>query len=120
MAFVTQYDVEAYQRLEQVIKQKLPEFPCDEETVLVLLERVNEAQRLATRELREMQAQDPKKRKRKGDRGGEGDRDRDDEEESNAAPSFDSKIKLKSAEKIATANGKLSKNAVRLKRPRGR
>ena len=41
------------------------QFPTDEETVLVLLERVNEAQRLAVRELREMQSQDSKKHKRK-------------------------------------------------------
>jgi len=74
IAFVTQYDVEAYQRLEALIQQKLPQFPADEATVLVLLERVNEAQRLASRELREMQAQDPKhKKKRKGDAGGGGD-----------------------------------------------
>eukprot|EP01034_Spumella_vulgaris_P027537 gene27537-34269_t len=65
VAFVTQYDVEAYQRLEALISQKLPEFPADEETVLILLERVNEAQRLAVKELREMQAQDPKNKKRK-------------------------------------------------------
>jgi hypothetical protein len=31
-------------------------YACEEETVLVLLERVNEAQRLAARELRESQA----------------------------------------------------------------
>ena len=42
---------------------------ADEETVLVLLERVNEAQRLAARELRELQAQDPRKKKRKRDDG---------------------------------------------------
>jgi len=65
IAFVTQYDVEAYQRLETLISQKLPEFPCDEETVLILLERVNEAQRLAAKELREMQSQDPRNKKRK-------------------------------------------------------
>ena len=44
-------------------------FPADEETVLVLLERVNEAQRLAARELRELQAQDPRKKKRKREDG---------------------------------------------------
>lgn len=45
--------------------------------MLVLLERVNEAQRLAARELREIQADDSKKNKRKrkqnavdGDEGG--------------------------------------------------
>ena len=33
--------------------------------MLILLERINEAQRLAVRELKEMQAQDPHTRKRK-------------------------------------------------------
>jgi len=64
VAFVTQYDVEAYQRLEALLQQKLPAYEAQEETVLVLLERVNEAQRLAVRELREMQQQDPKQKKR--------------------------------------------------------
>jgi len=53
IAMVTQYDVEVYQRLESLLGKKLPEYPLDEEQVLVLLERVNEAQRLATRELKE-------------------------------------------------------------------
>ena len=56
IAMVTQYDVEVYQRLEGLLGKKLPEYNLDEETVLVLLERVNEAQRLATRELKEQQA----------------------------------------------------------------
>lgn len=41
--------------MEALIGQKLPAYPCDEETVLVLQERVNEAQRLAVREMRETQ-----------------------------------------------------------------
>lgn len=56
IAMVTQYDVEVYQRLEGLLGKKLPEYSLDEETVLVLLERVNEAQRLATRELKEQLA----------------------------------------------------------------
>jgi ATP-dependent RNA helicase DDX47/RRP3 len=56
IALVTQYDVEVYQRLEGLLGKKLPELKLDEETVLVLLERVNEAQRLATRELKEQLA----------------------------------------------------------------
>ena len=56
VAFVTQYDVEVYQRLETLLGTKLPEYKTDEETVLVLLERVSEAQRLATRELKEQLA----------------------------------------------------------------
>ena len=46
--------------------------------MLVLLERVNEAQRLAAREMRELQAQDPHKKKRKR---GEGDGDDQDKHE---------------------------------------
>jgi len=56
IAMMTQYDVELYQRLEGLLGKKLPEYKTDEETVLVLLERVNEAQRLATRELKEQLA----------------------------------------------------------------
>ena len=54
IAMVTQYDVECYQRLEGLLGKKLDKYDgAEEETVLVLLERVNEAQRLATRELKE-------------------------------------------------------------------
>ena len=42
-----------------------PQYPAEEETVLILLERVNEAQRLAVRELKEMQAQDPRHKKKR-------------------------------------------------------
>lgn len=63
---MTQYDIEPYQRLETLLKMKLPQFPCDESTVLVLLERVSEAQRIASREFREMQqSQNPKNKKRR-------------------------------------------------------
>jgi len=53
IAMVTQYDVEVYQRLEHLLGKKLSECKLAEEEVLLLLERVNEAQRLATRELKE-------------------------------------------------------------------
>ena len=68
IAFVTQYDVEVYQRLETLLGTKLPEYKTDEETVLVLAERVSEAQRLATRELKEqLSARDTGgRRKRRG------------------------------------------------------
>lgn len=78
VAFVTQYDVEAYQRLEALLQQKLPAYEADEETVLVLLERVSEAQRLAARELREMLQQDPRNKKR-----GRGEEDDEGRESSN-------------------------------------
>jgi ATP-dependent RNA helicase DDX47/RRP3 len=57
IALVTQYDVEVYQRLEGLLNCKLPAYPiASEETVLILLERTAEAQRLATRELKEQLA----------------------------------------------------------------
>lgn len=69
IAMMTQYDVEVYQRLEGLLGKKLPEYKLDEETVLILLERVSEAQRLATRELKEQLAEckgSGGRRKRKG------------------------------------------------------
>jgi ATP-dependent RNA helicase DDX47/RRP3 len=85
IAFVTQYDVEPYQRLETLLKMKLTQFPADESTVLVLLERVNEAQRIAVRELREMQASGEagdKRHKKKRSRGGpEDSKDADGDEQ---------------------------------------
>ena len=67
---VTQYDVEVYQRLEALLGKKLDEYKLDEETVLVLLERVNEAQRLATRELKEQlsaRKSNGRRKRRQGD-----------------------------------------------------
>ena len=65
IAMVTQYDVEVYQRIEALLGTKLPSYDLDEETVLVLLERVSDAQRLATRELKEMLAVTQGKKGRK-------------------------------------------------------
>merc|ERR1712180_187241 len=52
ITFVTQYDVELYQRIEELIEKKLPLHP--------MVEGVTEAQRYAKMELRDMQ--DSKKR----------------------------------------------------------
>lgn len=41
------YDVELFQRIETLIGKKLPEFPTEEEEVMMLVERVSEAQRFA-------------------------------------------------------------------------
>uniref|UniRef100_A0A8C4VMK9 Probable ATP-dependent RNA helicase DDX47 n=2 Tax=Gopherus evgoodei TaxID=1825980 RepID=A0A8C4VMK9_9SAUR len=53
ITFVTQYDVELFQRIEHLIGKKLPVFPTQEEEVMMLTERVAEAQRCARMELRE-------------------------------------------------------------------
>ena len=55
ISIVTQYEVELYQRVEHLLGKKLDEYPCEPETVLVLLERVAEAQRIATIEMKEME-----------------------------------------------------------------
>ncbi|XP_074758723.1 putative ATP-dependent RNA helicase DDX47 isoform X1 [Athene noctua] len=64
ITFVTQYDVELFQRIEHLIGKKLPAFPMQEEEVMMLTERVAEAQRFARMELRE---QGEKKRSRHDD-----------------------------------------------------
>ncbi len=56
------YDVENYQRIEKLIDKKLDAYTCDESMVLVLLERVTEAQRIAQQQLKE----EEKKGKKKG------------------------------------------------------
>lgn len=80
ITFVTQYDVEHIQRIEQVLGEKLALWPTDEEAIALLRERVEEAGRLAVKELKE-QAKEGKGRKRHRDDepGGKDDVDRDDD-----------------------------------------
>jgi len=73
LTFVTQYDVELYQRIEQLIEKKLPLYPTEEKEVMVLLERVVEAQRLAKMEM----AEGDKKKKKRKKYGEDGDDDED-------------------------------------------
>lgn len=82
LTFVTQYDVELYQRIEHLLGKKLPEFKCEEDEVMALQERVGEAQRTARLELKDIEER--KGMKRKG-RGKGGDSDDDDTEQFNGA-----------------------------------
>ena len=43
-----QYDVELYQKIEALIGLQMEAYPAEQEAVLLLLERVGEAQRIAT------------------------------------------------------------------------
>lgn len=61
---VSQYDLHNYREVEELIGKKLDAYPLEEATVLLMLERVGEAQRIAATELRELEE------KRKGKRGG--------------------------------------------------
>lgn len=47
ISVVTQYDVEMFQRIEELIGQKMDAYKLEEEAVMLLVERVNEAQRMA-------------------------------------------------------------------------
>ncbi|KAF2398355.1 putative ATP-dependent RNA helicase [Trichodelitschia bisporula] len=54
ISFVTQYDAELWLRIEQALSRKLDEMPgIVKDEVMVLLDRVNEAQTVAKRELRD-------------------------------------------------------------------
>lgn len=61
---VTQYDIELYQRIEKLIGKKLDAYDCEESSVLLLLERVTEAQRIASLKLREEESKYGKKGKK--------------------------------------------------------
>ncbi|OVA19104.1 Helicase [Macleaya cordata] len=61
ISLVNQYELEWYIQIEKLIGKKLPEFPAQEEEVLLLLERVTEAKRLSLTKLKESG-----KRKRRG------------------------------------------------------
>jgi ATP-dependent RNA helicase DDX47/RRP3 len=67
VTFVTQYDLEMYQRVETAIGMKLEAEPVDKQEAMVLAERVGEAQRVAVGEMKNIHDQ-------QGRRGGGGTR----------------------------------------------
>lgn len=80
VTFVTQYDVELYQRIEHLLGKKLPQFKYEEDEVMALQERVGEAQRTARLEIKDI---DDRKGARGKKRGKGGDSDNDDTEQFN-------------------------------------
>lgn len=78
ITFVTQYDVELIQRIEKDLERKLDQYPIEKDQVMMLQERVNEAQRIATIELKE-KGGGAKSGKRGRDMGDGDDQDRDDD-----------------------------------------
>lgn len=68
ISLVTQYDVEVWLRIEKALDKKLPEYKVEKDEVLVLSERVGEAQRQAVTELKDMEERNS------GGRGGRGGR----------------------------------------------
>merc|ERR1711994_886253 len=65
VTFVTQYDVELFQRIETLLGYKLELYPTETDDVLCLIERVNEAQRIAQLDMRELADAKSKKKNTK-------------------------------------------------------
>ncbi|XP_076454712.1 putative ATP-dependent RNA helicase DDX47 [Babylonia areolata] len=86
ITFVSQYDVELYQRIEHLIGKKLPEYPTEKNEVMQFQERVSEAQRIAR--LEQSEANQKKKRKR-------GDDDEEDNESTHIKKKFTKNKSLK-------------------------
>ncbi|KAF2871850.1 P-loop containing nucleoside triphosphate hydrolase protein [Massariosphaeria phaeospora] len=76
VSFVTQYDLELFQRIEYALGKKIEEEVIPKDEAMVLMERVGEAQRVAIKEMKEIHDQ----RGRRGGfgRGGRGRRGRDE------------------------------------------
>ncbi|CAL5219178.1 g962 [Coccomyxa viridis] len=67
LTLVTQYDVEQFQKIEALIAQRMEKFEHEEEAALLLYERVTEAQKLATMQMKEADKGRSGKRKGRGD-----------------------------------------------------
>merc|ERR1711953_1201079 len=65
ITIVSQYDIELYQRIEQLLGKKLPLYDTTEEEVMILSERVAEAQRFAQKELKELEDKKKTKKRKK-------------------------------------------------------
>ncbi|CAL1704957.1 unnamed protein product [Somion occarium] len=79
ITLVTQYDVELIQRIEKVTGKQMETWPIDAEEVALLRERVDEAGRVATNEMKEQSMNKPGRKRRREDGGGRDDVDRDDD-----------------------------------------
>lgn len=92
VSFVTQYDVEMYQKIEHLIGKKLPLYETVEQEVMILLERVVEAERLARIEQKEM---DEKSIKRKRESDDDDDDEDGDKQDGKSVRKFKKKLKKK-------------------------
>jgi ATP-dependent RNA helicase DDX47/RRP3 len=68
ITFVTQYDIEVFQRLENLLGKQMEQYSIEKEKVMVLHERVSEANRMATMQLKELENEKKDGKKRGGGR----------------------------------------------------
>ncbi|KAI0192467.1 DEAD-domain-containing protein [Astrocystis sublimbata] len=54
ISLVTQYDLETYQRIEQALGMKLPEYPTERDEIMVFRQRTEEAQRHSRNEMKNL------------------------------------------------------------------
>ena len=71
VTLVTQYDVEMFQKIEHLTGVKMEQFAAERDEVLLLLEQVSNAQRIATMQMRETDEGGKKGKRRKGHAGGD-------------------------------------------------
>ncbi|BFZ62945.1 ribosomal RNA processing protein [Saitoella coloradoensis] len=85
MSLVTQYDLELFLRIEAALGSKMDEYKADKEAVMILSERVSEAQRQAIIDMKDLHAKRGKgegiNRGKGGPKGGKRKRDDMDQEE---------------------------------------
>lgn len=98
VSFVTQYDVELYQRIEHLIEKKLPLYETVEEEVMMLHERVSEAHRIAKSEVADG---DKKHKKRKGGK----DEDEDEDDAEDAGDEVDHMVKKRRLQRAQGGGG---------------
>lgn len=67
ITFVTQYDVELYQRIEHLIGKKLPVHKTQDDEVMILQERVAEALRLSKIQMKELEDKKKGGKRKRGD-----------------------------------------------------
>ena len=65
ITFVTQYDIELYQRIEFLIGKQLPQYATQEDEVMLLMERVEEADRQARIQIKEIEDERKDHRKKR-------------------------------------------------------
>lgn len=63
ITFVTQYDVEVYQRIEKSLGKKLEKYPIQDAAVKVMLDSVDEANHMASKQMKDMQQKKKSKKK---------------------------------------------------------
>ena len=79
ISMVTQYDIEIWQRIEAALGKKLGEYKTDRDEVMILAERVGEAQRMAVKEMKDLhEKRGTKGATLRGRRPGSGKKGRDD------------------------------------------